>query len=55
MRACLVASQLLGLALSRCILRFPPTVASGEELVPGWVPRSSGIARSEALRPLGLG
>ncbi|CAM5335953.1 hypothetical protein STANM309S_02559 [Streptomyces tanashiensis] len=39
-RAALVASQILGMALTRYVLRLPPAVAmSTEEIVaPGWAP-----------------
>jgi AcrR family transcriptional regulator len=36
-RAGLVASQLLGLALTRYVLRFPPTVALAREEVAAWL------------------
>ncbi|MFI6452543.1 TetR family transcriptional regulator [Streptosporangium amethystogenes] len=37
LRASLVASQLLGLALSRYILKFPPMVSTSEEELVGWL------------------
>ncbi|MEU0944002.1 TetR family transcriptional regulator [Streptomyces canus] len=36
-RAALVATQLLGLALTRYVLRFPPTVALGREEIVAWL------------------
>jgi hypothetical protein len=36
-RAGLVASQLLGLALTRYVLRFPPTVALAREEIVAWL------------------
>jgi AcrR family transcriptional regulator len=36
-RAALIASQVLGLALTRYILRFPPTVALGREDIVEWL------------------
>ncbi|MEV0974567.1 hypothetical protein [Microtetraspora glauca] len=37
LRASLIASQLLGLALSRYILKFPPMVATTEEELIAWL------------------
>jgi hypothetical protein len=36
-RAALIASQVLGLALTRYIPRFPPTVALGREEIVEWL------------------
>ena len=36
-RAALVSSQILGMALTRYVLRFPPAVAMSREEVIGWL------------------
>jgi hypothetical protein len=36
-RAALAAAQLLGLALTRYVLRFPPTVALSREEIVAWL------------------